>query len=344
MDRVGGVNVEYLLDIFTSIETNSDEVWKACSNFMRHLFWHKKRLTALGPKIEGLPDGHFWNPQCMLELAGLFRSVGNSTEYDRLSTDVHVLELRSERGSDIGTTLRFRDLSDLNWLVGHRKEGVQLAKEALGACERLGDVVGQGWCLKHLASLLLEDDQLDAAEEAASRAIDLLPENSRHLLVCESHHILGDVYRSKGDTEKVIHHFKVVLGIASSLHWQGPMFWVNHFLAQLFLGEGRFDEAQAHVEQAKSRATNSALNLGHAIVLQAMVWNEQHRHKEAKSEALRAADIFERIGAVTHLEVCREFLRGIQNELSNPAVSGQSGFNFKCLQTVRFPTRINFPF
>ena len=45
--------------------------------------------------------------------------------------------------------------------MGHRKEGVQLAKEALGACERLGDVVGQGWCLKHLASLLLEDDQLD---------------------------------------------------------------------------------------------------------------------------------------------------------------------------------------
>lgn len=144
------------------------------------------------------------------------------------------MELGSEQGSDVGATLRFRDLSDLNWLVGHRKEGVQLA---LAACERLGDVVGQGWCLKHLASLLFEDDQLDAAEEAASRAIDLLPENNRHLLACESHHILGDLYRSKGDTEKAVHHFKVVLRIASSLNRQGQCFGLLTSWPSCFLGK-----------------------------------------------------------------------------------------------------------
>ena len=337
------VNVEHLLNIFTSIDTNSDDVWQACSNFMKHLFWHKKRLTVLGPKIEGLPDDHFWKPLCLLDLAGLFRSVGNSTEYDRVSTHAHALELGRERGNDVGATLRFRDLSDSNWLMVHRKEGVQLAKEALGACERLGDVVGQGWCLRHLAELLFKDDQLDPAEEAASRAINLLPENRHRLLVSGPHLTLGEIYRSKGSTEKAIHHYKVVLRIMSSLNWQGMLFFVNYSLAQLFSGQGRFSKAQGHIEQVKSRAASSAFNLGRAMLLQAIVWNKQHRFKEAKSEALRATDVSEKIGDVRNLELCRRLLLNIQNELNNPVASGRSRFSCEFLRTVRSPARINFP-
>jgi hypothetical protein len=50
------VNVEHLLDVFTTIDENSDDVWVACAGFMEHLYWHKKRLTILKPKIEGLPE------------------------------------------------------------------------------------------------------------------------------------------------------------------------------------------------------------------------------------------------------------------------------------------------
>ena len=56
------VNVEHLLDVFTTIDANSDSVWRACINFMKHLVWHKKRLTVLKPKIEGLPDDHRFKP------------------------------------------------------------------------------------------------------------------------------------------------------------------------------------------------------------------------------------------------------------------------------------------
>ena len=31
------VNVEHLLDAFTSADTDSDDLWKAYANFMRHL-------------------------------------------------------------------------------------------------------------------------------------------------------------------------------------------------------------------------------------------------------------------------------------------------------------------
>jgi hypothetical protein len=78
------VNVEHLLDIFTTIDPNSDSVWDACANFMQHLYWHKKRLTILQPKIEGLPDDHNSKPECLFELSRLFYSVGNRVESKRL--------------------------------------------------------------------------------------------------------------------------------------------------------------------------------------------------------------------------------------------------------------------
>jgi len=64
------------------------------------------------------------------------------------------------------------------------------------------------------ASLLYSIKQLDAAEEAASRAIDLCSEIDKQYQVCKSHHVLGEIYRSKGDTERSTHRFEVALGIA----------------------------------------------------------------------------------------------------------------------------------
>ena len=89
------VNVEHLLDIFTTIDPNSDGVWDACANFMRHLYWHKKRPTILRPKIERLPDDHNSKPECLSSLSWLFYSVGNYAECKRLLA--HTLTLQRER-------------------------------------------------------------------------------------------------------------------------------------------------------------------------------------------------------------------------------------------------------
>ena len=64
------VNVEHLLDIFTTIEADSENVWDACANFLRHLYWHKKRLTVLSPKIEGLQMVTAENQDACLSLHG----------------------------------------------------------------------------------------------------------------------------------------------------------------------------------------------------------------------------------------------------------------------------------
>ena len=50
------VNVERLLNVFTTIDRSSNGVWNACVDFMIHLVWHKERLIILKPTIEGLSD------------------------------------------------------------------------------------------------------------------------------------------------------------------------------------------------------------------------------------------------------------------------------------------------
>ena len=316
------VNVEHLLDIFTTIDPNSGVIWAACADFMQHLCWHKKRLTTLQSKIEGLPDNHNSKPECLFWLSQPFYSVGNYVERKRLLT--HALKLWREEGDDYEAAQTLRLLSDTNRLMGLPKEGMQQAREALEIYERLGNTMGQAECLGHLALSLRDDDQLDAAEEAVLRAIALLPENGQEYWLCESHQALGKIYRSKGEVEKAIHHFEVALGIASSFNWHGRLFWIHYKLAGLFRDQGRFDDTQTHLERAKLHAVNNAYCLGLAMELQAEAWYEQGRLEEARTEAPGAADVYERLGAARDVERCRKLLRKIESSL---VASGQSVLN-----------------
>jgi len=335
-------NVEHLLDVFTTIDANSDSVWVACINFMAHLYWHKRRLTILKSKIEGLPDDHRFKLECLFQLARLFRSVGNHVECKQLL--IHALNLPRPQGSEGLVASTLMELSDVNRLIGLHKEGIPQVEEALEIRGRLGDTERQAGCFNRLAFLLCSDNQLDAAEEAALRALELLPENGHQFKVCESHRALGNIYHSKGDTEKAIYHFKVAIGIASPFDWHGILFWLHYELAGLFLDERRSDDAHAHIEHAKSHTANSPYSLGGAVELQARVWRGQHRLGEAKSEALRAADIYEKLGAAKDLERCGRLLRDIEKELNTPVVSGQSDFDCEFLKILHFTVRINSPF
>jgi tetratricopeptide (TPR) repeat protein len=307
------VNVEHLLNVFTSIDVVPREIWDACANFMQHLYWHKKRKTMLGAKIEGLPDCHPSKPTCLLQLSRLFQSVGNHVERKRLLA--HALKLEKERGNNHQVARTLMYLSDANRLLFLREEGIQQAGEALKIFERLGSTIEQAECLNALARLLHQDKQFDAAEAAASRAIILLPDKGQEFRVCQSHRALGGIHRSKREREKAIHHFEIALRIASPFNWNHHLFWIHHSLARLFSQDDRFDDAHAHIEQAKSHATENAYRLGTAIFLQAEIWYQQHRLQLATSQALRALDIFEKLGSPNYLKDCRKLLGKIEKTM-----------------------------
>ena len=164
----------------------------------------------------------------------------------------------------------------------------------------------------HLASLLRSGEQLDAAEEVASRAIGLLPENSELLITYQGHRILGEIWYDGGETKKAIHHFEIAFRIASSLNRANQLFWIHYRLAQVFSGEGKFVDAQAHIEHARSHAVNDMYLSAYAMEGQARLWNEQRRSEDAKSEALCALDAFEKLGAADNAEATRQLLHQIE--------------------------------
>ena len=304
------INVEHLLDVFTTIDADSQSVWDTCARFMAQLYWHKSRLVTLGPKIETLPDGHPSKAQCLMKLARLFDSVGNFTEQKRLLG--HSLKLWREQGDDFQVAATLKNLSDANRRMRLYAEGIQQAKEAAKIFEQLGEAVAQADSLIFLASLLHQAGQLDAAEEAGSRAlINLPPTMGEAVHVCQGHRALGEIYKSKGETEKAIHHFQVASGIASFLNMDYQLFWINFSLAGLFSGQGKFEDAQTHVEHAKSYAADDAYLLALVADQQARVWGKQRRFEEARSEALRALDAFEKLGAADDAEVARQILQEI---------------------------------
>lgn len=321
-------NVEHLLDVFTTIDGDSDGVWEACTNFVKHLAWHENRFSVLRLKVEGLPDGHRSKPGCLLELSKSFDFVGNWAECKRLLTQV--LKLRIEGGSDREVATTLMELSNTNWLLNLYKEGIQQAREASEILERLGETTGQVHCLNRLALLLRGDGQLDAAEVAASRAIRLIAEKDNPFRACESHHILGMVYQSGGEREKAIHQYELALKIGSSLNWHHILLWVHYSLGELFCDESKFDDANAHIEQAKSHVERER-NRGCVMELQARVWFKERRLEEARSEAFRAIDILEKLGAGKDLERCKELLRKIEKKFNRTVASGRSGSNCEYL-------------
>ena len=324
------VNVEHLLDVFTSAAPNLDDTWDCCNGFMGHLYWHKPRQTVLGPKIEQLPDDHRWKPRGLFELSGLFESVGNHVEEKRLLT--HALKLWRERGDDYWVARTLDQLASANRMLELYEEGVQQAKEALGVFEKRGDTMDQVWCLIDLAQLLLGDKQLDAAEEAITRSINLV-EKCPEFPLCRSHRILGDISRSKGEREKAIHHYNVVLGIASPFNWHDQLFWIHHSLAIMFRDDGEFDNAHAHIQQAKQHALYDRYCLGRAMEMQAQIWYRQHRFEDAAPEASCAIEIYGKLGAAKDAKRCRVFLQDIERTSKQLSTFGESDSTGKLLET-----------
>ena len=332
------VNVEHLLDVFTSVDANSIDVWDACAYFMEHLRWHKKRLVVLGPKIEELSDNNDSKPQCLFQLSQLFASVGNYTECERLLT--HALEIQRMRRDEFQTAEILRFISDANWWLGLYEEGIGQVEEALDIYDRLKHTRGQAYSWLQLARLRYGEGQLDDAEKAALRAINLLSNeeglrsDERELLshgtepltnkrekfsVCSSYHLLGDICRSKGRTEKATDHYQTALKMALSFGWDDQLFRSNYSLAELFFDQDRFREAHAYVENAKSQVANDPYQLGRAMSLQAGFWYKEGKFEEAKSEALGAISVYEEIGVEKELEACRSLLQDIEKEINRPA-------------------------
>ena len=321
--RSEDVNVEHLLDIFISIDADSEDVWDACDKFMDHLYWHKPQPVIVGSKIEALPDSHPSKPYSLYFLSRLFTGIGNWTERKRIL--IQSLGLWRERGDDYRVADTLISLSDANRGTDPQ-EGIRQAREALAIFGRLGEREKQAEGLLVLASLLRTDEQLDEAEEAVTRAM-VLSENGDQLKLCQGHKALGYVHRSKGNREKAIHHFEASLRIASLLDSHHDLSKTHLALASLYFEQDEFNDGHAHIEHAKSHSGNDMFILGCAFGISALGLSNQNRPEEAKSEASRALAVFEKLGAVDFVEETRRHLEKIEEKIQESDGCG------KCLKS-----------
>jgi tetratricopeptide (TPR) repeat protein len=237
-----------------------------------------------------------------------------------------------------------KELADVNRSLGHYKEGIDQAREALGIFERLGETAERASCLNSLAFLLNDDGQLDAAEEATLEAIKLLPEKGQGNQLYLSHYILGQIYRAKNRREKVIYHYELALGFASTFDWGPSLLAIHLDLAVLFLDEDEFDKAQVQAELVKSHTHDNPFALGLAVLLQATVWVRQRKLEDAVAEALHAQDIFEKLENQVYLEVSRTLLREIEEAMESIPPSGEPESNGERPETIVRLTSTNSPF
>ena len=306
------VNVEHLLNIFISIDVNSENIWRTCVNFLGYLYWHKTRLTTLGPKIEALPDDNPDKWDCLFEISRLVKAVRNYPEAKRLLTVL--LKLSRDQGDLLSIARALSNLSETNGLLNLREEGIREAREASEIFEQLGEKVDQTGCLTNLAELLLGDGQPDAAEEVISRAITLAENNQ--ILLNNCHSSLGEIYRSKGHTEKAIEQFEISLRIASSHDWHQSAFLSHKMLVVLFCNMHRFDDANSHLEGSRRHTANSAFDSADLVGLQGFVCYCQGRLEEAEVHYSRASNEFEEFGSTVHAEDCRAMIQLIRQRLA----------------------------
>ena len=282
---------------------------------MIHLYWNKSRLTTLRSKIEALTDDHPTKPKCLLQLALLFEDAGNFAEQKRLIA--YALGLERLRKDDAQLSAILRGLSNANRLLQLYEEGIQQAKEALEISERIGDTIGQAWCLQVLAYALVGGGQHNAAKNAASRAVDLIANEDQGYLLSQLHRVLGEISRFTGEREGAIHHYETSLRIASLFGWQETLCWTHYEMAQFFDDAGELEDANTHIELAKSHAADGALpyELARAMELQAQFWHQQLRLEDAQSEALRSLEIYEKLGDAEGARGSEDLLQEIQRAM-----------------------------
>ena len=290
----------------------------------------------LRSKIEGLPDDHRSKPKCLFELSQLFDSVGHYEERRQLLT--HALKLSRERRDDLQVARILMTLSEANTLVfGLHKEGIEQAEEALEIYKRFGDTAGQAECSGNLAWCLFGDYQFGAAEDILSRTIDSLPEKGQDFLLCRLHSFLGMVYNRKGEKEKGIDHLETALGIAYPFNWHRELYSIHYCLADVFGAQDEFEDANTHIERAKSHTVDDTHNLAHAVQMQARIWVQQRRLEDARLEASRALEIYEKLGAAQDARMCRRLLQQIERVIEGESTSSESDFSCESSDRTPFP-------
>ena len=177
------MDAEHLLDFFTSIDTNSENVWDFCAYYTKHPYLDKPQLVMLGPKIEVLSDDSPSKVQYLLRLSYLSESVGNQAERKQFLT--HFLKLW-ESGVMTFVLFVYRAIYPIQiYMRASARKGYNGAREGSEVFERLDHTANQVEGFGPPRIIVVTTNNSTPQKKPHLMRINLLPEKREEYLVPE---------------------------------------------------------------------------------------------------------------------------------------------------------------
>lgn len=178
-----------------------------------------------------------------------------------------------------------------------RLELIQKARKDLEIIQQqsTSTTVEQACCLNELAQLLIADEQIGAAKQAASQAIHLLHGKNQKYLICNSHLLFGSACCFTGERAEAAHHLEEAFKIAAAGHWDNQLCWIHLLMAWLFLCQQDFKSARTRVEKAEFHAAKFPYCLERVMRLQESISREEKEFQEANSKNSHAYGTLEKL-------------------------------------------------
>lgn len=112
---------------------------------------------------------------------------------------------------------------DRYYQQGKLEKAQSLFSRALDQARKKADTNNEGWALKHLGAIALNQDQINLAMEYAEQALTIGKELSDPLLKKNALNVIGLVHKTRGnnsDAIEVYKHAESIVSVASSVDWK----------------------------------------------------------------------------------------------------------------------------
>lgn len=195
--------------------------------------------------------------------------------------------------------------SHLGWLlserVGPAKDAIQQLHSVENEILSLGQpmLLGETYVLNYLGQAYLSLGDLEMAELYHTRCLDLARRNGnrRHALVAR--YYLALIQFRRGYLQEAQQGFSELLPEARDLAWERAEGYCAYHLARALSDLGQFEEAERCIGLATTIADrwNEPYLQGYVLFGRAHLLWKQKQHIDAHALALKALDIYQRLGA-----------------------------------------------
>jgi tetratricopeptide (TPR) repeat protein len=270
----------------------------------------RRRLAEALPAIEREGGASLVRRATNLRGAGALQ-LGELAEAE--AAFARALELARYDGDDLLAARATNNLAIIANVRGERDEALALYQLAVAAYQRVGDPRGLASTFHNMAITFRDLGRLDTADEYERRAIEFAREGGDDRLVAMARTGRAELSLRQGDpalaaagARRAAQDFAVLpepVGEANALRLLGA--------AGLELG--RLDDASTALDRALALAVEhgSAVIEAEARASRAELAAAGESLDEARREASRAIEIFERLGALAERDALRRWLAGL---------------------------------